>query len=117
MREIKFRAWANGKMISWEEICSSKYFKDFFLLKYMTNPPRRVSVLLQYTGLKDKNGREIYEGDILRLTYSGVSYKKEVVFTDCAFMIKGGAINSHERFPLKNQMEVIGNVFENPELT
>ena len=74
MREIKFRAWdatenkmfqvqklvwdgGGQKIISGEEAFTSHYFKD--------------CVLMQYTGLHDKNGKEIYEGDILAVKFNG----------------------------------------------
>lgn len=64
MIEIKFRAWSNSAKImsSWENIIADEYMKDFFLLKFMTNPPTPVCELMQYTGLKDKQRKEIYEG-------------------------------------------------------
>ena len=66
MREIKFRAFLNSKyyekprMLSWGDLLEQHDAIDMFQRDLMT--------LMQYTGLHDKNGREIYEGDILRVT-------------------------------------------------
>ena len=83
-------------------------------------------VLLPFTGLKDKNGREIYEGDIVRV-YGGeywygcweLDIRGEVVFDVFSFGVK-----SKDRFypfnyafePYDHKIKVIGNIYENPEL-
>jgi uncharacterized phage protein (TIGR01671 family) len=88
---------------------------------------------MQYTGLKDKNGKEIYEGDILRYNYhqdekndiADIDFLGEVVYDTgkistgwendeinyVGFLLKGG-----EPFPSVADIEVIGNIYENPEL-
>ena len=106
MREIKFRAWdkENKKIISWEDIKvyedNSPYLSDYFNFK---NTP---IILMQYTGLKDKNGKEIYEGDIVYSTY----YRHNIEIEDIFTMYKWFD------YPESEEFEIIGNIYENPEL-
>lgn len=73
--------------------------------------------LMQFTGLLDKNGKEIYEGDVVKRKVGG-SYTKEmvahVVYDDrFAMYFLQTPAGGHE---VTGSLEVIGNVFENPEL-
>lgn len=73
-------------------------------------------ILMQYTGLRDKNGKDIYEGDVV------ISFGKETEMTISEMrMIVDDAMNCY--VPLRDQylnsngdLEVIGNIYENPEL-
>ena len=97
--------------------------KNEFINAYLL---RRVSFddveLMQYTGLKDKNGAEIYDGDIVLVELSGTStwYKTVVKFKEGAFiasLIDGEDYfyNFNRGFD-SNDFEILGNVYENPEL-
>ena len=63
-------------------------------------------ILMQYTGMKDKNGKEIFESDILNVEYNYIGYRK-IVF-------RKGNFNCH-RFGL-SQCNIVGNIHENPEI-
>jgi uncharacterized phage protein (TIGR01671 family) len=65
MREIKFRAWQDNQMVT-QPLSSNYGAARFFGFLYEDAP------IMQYTGLKDKNDKEIYEGDILKTNW-GVS--------------------------------------------
>ena len=88
-------------------------------------------VIMQSTGLKDKNGVDIFEGDILKIievTNEGISeYITDVIWEDCSFVFKSDGVDYYDSFlgsfsgdPNKTyplfELLVIGNVWDNPEL-
>ena len=104
MREIKFRAWEGGKMVAFDF-----FIADIFALS---------ENVMQFTGLLDKNGKEIYEGDIVEYENSNAGYgrpRNEEISRD-----EIPIIESHAEFAEYrgwwSSGEVIGNIYENPEL-
>lgn len=134
MREIKFRAWDKHTKTMWPWEKMQTFEGDPHLKPYFEDSDNNV---MQYTGLKDKNGKEIYEGDILYIDYEGYDEGKReqfwctIVWHDGGFCFKelweyeignpptvsskpepvneGGSANLTD-------YEVIGNIYENPEL-
>lgn len=118
-REIKFRAWNENykqmKKVYGLDLEGRRVFLDanlatWWLIDYCE--------LMQYTGLKDKNGREIYKGYIL-LTDGGElgDIYSEVVFNDGNFMIvEKGYTPELTLDEINREAEVAGNIYENLEL-
>lgn len=104
MREIKFKCWHNGLMSPFLE--PGKDDKEQF-----------IGVMLQYIGLKDITGKEIYEGDIVEWEFNGRSGLSDVVFREGVFGIRSKP--HHNGLPITVKCLnpiVIGNIYESPEL-
>ena len=119
MRDIKFRAWDKKKKEWYGESCDEMLtFKDFHLFgECMAFQFPNIDYLqhlevMQYTGLKDKNGVEIYEGDIVSGHIFGIC---EVRYYKNAFVL-WSVDKDFSRSYACELIEVIGNIYENPEL-
>ena len=123
MREIKFRAWVKEKKAIFEVVLIN------YVTKKVTYLLERVGHLLsirdakfndvelmQYTGLKDKNNKEIYDGDIIFL--HGSKYKVIFKTEGARFVLRNNEFELEITFINNNnkRMEIIGNIYENPEL-
>lgn len=106
MREIKFRAWDNKNKIMTAKVSLSDVSEGFLGLEN--------NVVMQYTGLKDKNDVEIYEGDIVK--DGSRLWKIEISPTYGIFFIlsKGGHTRCYGDFAsyLVDDFQVIGNIYE-----
>ena len=116
MSEIKFRAWDYDKMrydVTGLK-CNNGLVEGFYL-----DDIYAFGYIMQYTGLKDKNGKEIYEGDILRVHYYTDTYICEVCWSEENYWyikyIQDECVEKIDKAFIEN-MEIIGNIFENPEL-
>lgn len=131
MRELKFRAWDNikkewllgyeyknlggfslfGEMMAmgeWEQILSKMIHGDY------GNTGNELKVM-QYTGLKDKNGKEIYEGDILEYCIQGNKQANPMIVKIPDIFIELGHDDQYY-LPQEKSFEIIGNIYENKEL-
>lgn len=73
--------------------------------------------LMEYTGFKDKNGKEIYEGDIVELYDDEDLYRVEYQAENARFILTTNAIVTDFEYYSHREIEVTGNIYENPELT
>jgi uncharacterized phage protein (TIGR01671 family) len=127
MREIKFRAWDTETKTMLDR--DAGYFVEFdgsvwFNCGDGYNDALQSQngiILMQYTGLKDKNGREIYEGDILAFSareWYGLEYEKGM--KDYAFEVEQDAtgewVGAGGCLEWSVFCEVIGNIYENKEI-
>lgn len=133
MREIKFRAWLKETQemieaynLSWGYSINPDTGDNIHNINSQWKVGRD-AILMQYTGLKDKNGKEIYEGDIVRVLNNLKEY-------ECGEVAMGNlgtwAVRLHQlKIPIfefiddrlslvhsMDRIEVIGNIYENPEL-
>ncbi|PGM07218.1 hypothetical protein CN938_22150 [Bacillus thuringiensis] len=115
MKEIKFRAWDGDRM---QKVLTLGLYEGFVDTNKLHSDIEDFK-LMQYTGLKDKNGKEIYEGDIVKVSdhpfnssikvdgHYEVGYDSETMDLCC------GGWYLHR---MRHWAEVVGNIYETPEL-
>ena len=112
MKELRFRAWDKENGMSKPLVIS-----DMGIIA-LERPDFDRLEIMQYTGLKDKNGKEIYEGDIIRHDWG----LNKITFEDYSFTAEhiisfDGEFNCNLYLSeIGSDCEVIGNIYENPEL-
>lgn len=123
MREIKFRAFDKKDKIMWmpltmdeliqgrwemetEDQSSSLPHNDYLQFAHSD------TIWMQFTGLKDKNGKEIYEGD----RFKWADLEGVVVFERGCFVFRTDRLSMNCRDHESVEFKVIGNIYENPEL-
>lgn len=74
------------------------------------------SIVLQCTGLKDKNGKLIYEGDIVKFRTELFGKPKQIIWDECHYILKNTFIILCNSEIKQFGLEIIGNIYENPEL-
>ena len=129
MREIKFRVFNELGLVAGNVKLENAHY---YVFDGDNITEQGANIFVQYTGLKDKNGREIYEGDIVQFKHeqSDVWEVSEVVYFGDgewqypAFDLNAGNLKSHfEAHVLQTivcsgeyDYKVVGNIYENPEL-
>lgn len=129
---IKFRAW-DKKTKTMYEVKSIVFTLQSMLCvnKKAVYPERTLylddddTILMQYTGLKDKNGVEIFEGDIvdaydyyenLGRKYKTTRFTGVITYEENSFYLKDGEGFFNNRWVNAEEIEIIGNIYENPDL-
>ena len=125
-REIKFRFWSGQKMFNeLDEVMACLAQQMAFNEQGVgfvgsticyDHVGEHGASFMQYTGLRDRNGREIYEGDVLKFNMGGEEFKRPVAWNPQGFWTIRwqDGLNTG---PLRGTYELIGNVYDNTEMS
>jgi len=124
MGMIKFRVWCKEgpSMLDWGYLLSEPDLPQF--MKHAAEEDAYYSPLMQFTGLTDKNGVEIYEGDVMRIpelyetpeNTTATYYNEQIIYGYGAFLLGEDSPIYEDAEYISAECEVIGNIYENPEL-
>lgn len=115
-REIKFRAWDAENEVMHNTVNLNEGVAFLTGYQWLNKESRHGKLtLMQYTGLKDKNGQEIYEGDIVQHSFDtgAKDAPRKVEFLNCCYQYAAYYYSFEHG---ASEVEVIGNIHENPEL-
>ena len=116
-REIKFRVWdkETGAWCCWANANSFFHCDQKGNISWFRNEGR--FIIQQYTGLTDKNGKELFEGDIIKQRHNYIDIEERDWIGAVEWHESGWRMMSKEDIGFKlRDCKIIGNVFENPEL-
>lgn len=123
MRTIKFRGWDGSRMVHPEQlvVCAEKWFENGSRFEDWIPSPNQW--LMQFTGLLDKNGKEIYEGDIVEVVRLGDFFGDDEPQTEILIVsppkyaeLEDQYLGGPDGKDSVVSIWVLGNIYENPEL-
>ena len=119
-REIKFRAWVKKEKEMTKVLALET--RDYATLNVLYNDNSKCTLgmfaveIMQYTGLKDKNGKEIYEGDIVILNDAEEENRCIVKYKYGSYILVDGDLREDLSNVEAKFLEVVGNIYENKNL-
>ena len=122
MREIKYRMWNKKEKKMYQVGVLDFDYNQVYMTGYLNYTKSSYLYedieLMQITGLHDKNGKEIYEGDIVDVTRPCIYETGTIIFKNGCFFIKvkETLLALWECEQNNYELEVIGNIYENPDL-